>query len=105
MTYQTMILELMMQRPRTLKELRSNRVLFPAIELYAKQLRQIHQSWKRHLFQNSLECCEEQIASEALEFALMEVQELFPTEPSDEVGIPFSLASLMAFLRAQTPTA
>jgi hypothetical protein len=51
MQYKTIILELLQQRPEMHEQLRKERKLLPALELYAKELKASHESWKEVLSQ------------------------------------------------------
>ncbi len=75
----TIILELLKQRPEIHNQLRSNRMLLSTVERYARELKANHEIWKGRLSQARPGSDESQIASEALEFALKELEDCFPS--------------------------
>ena len=74
MQYKTIILELLQQRPELHKQLRSTRRLLPTMELWAKEFKDCHETWKGTLAQAKPGSDPSQIASEALEIALQETE-------------------------------
>jgi hypothetical protein len=103
MLYKTMVLELLQDRPRTHERLRKDRMLLPAVELYAQCLKASHETWKGRLSQARPGSDPGQLASEALEMALNELEgSLPPASPPDEEG-PISLDEAMAFLHRHMP--
>jgi hypothetical protein len=103
MHYKTIILELLEQYPEIYQELSTKRKLLQEVELYAKRLKTSHEAWKARLFQRKPESDESQISSEALELALKEIEDSFPSlSPSEEGDAP-SLEGAMAFIRRHTP--
>ncbi|MBX6311784.1 MAG: hypothetical protein IRY99_02520 [Isosphaeraceae bacterium] len=102
MHYKTMILELIQQHPQTYRQLCKTRTLLPTLELYARRLKASHEAWKDCLSQGTLVSTPSQLASEALEFALKELetslQARFPPDDSQ----PLSLDAAMAFIRDPT---
>jgi len=75
----TIILELLKQRPEIHNQLRSNRMLLSTVERYARELKANHETWKESLSQAKPGSDESQIASEALEFALKELEDRLPS--------------------------
>jgi hypothetical protein len=103
MLYKTIILELLQDRPRTHERLRKDRMLLPAVELYAEGLKASHEAWKNLLSWTRPGSDPGQLASEALEMALQELEaSLPPASPPDEEG-PVSLDEAMAFLHRHMP--
>ena len=102
MQYKTIIHELLQQRPEIHEQLRKDRKLLPAMELYARELKQNHEAWKELLSQIRPGSDESQIAGEALEIALKELQDSLPAALPDE-DETFSLDQAMAFIRRHTP--
>ena len=101
MHYKTIIFELLQQRPQMHAALRKYRILLPALEVYATELRNNHLAWKDILAEEKPGSDPSQIESEAVERALMELQSLMPTEsPQDEEP---SLEGAIAFVRGHTP--
>jgi hypothetical protein len=105
MLYKTIILELLQQRPRLHSNLRKSRQLLPTLEHLAGRLKTRLEAWKIQLAQTQPGSSETQIASEALEIALKEMEDALPTEsPSDE-SATHVLDTAMAYLRHHTPPA
>ena len=105
MQYKTIILELLQQRPEMHEQLRKDRKLLTTLELYARELRTSHQAWKQTLDQLRPGSDQSQIASEALEMALQELQDYLPSASPPDEDQPLSLDAAMAFLRRRTPPA
>jgi hypothetical protein len=104
MLYKTIILELLQQRPEMHEQLRKERKLLPALELYTKELKSSHEAWKEVLTQAKPDSDPSQIASEALEMALKELEERLPSASPDD-STPLSLDAAMAFIRRHTSRA
>ena len=102
MQYKTIILELLQQRPEMHEQLRKERKLLPALELYAKELKTSHEAWKEVLTQAKPESDPSQIASEALEMALKDLEERLPSASHPNDNDPLSLDAGMAFIRNHT---
>jgi hypothetical protein len=101
MHYKTIIFELLQQRPKMHAQLRKYRILLPAMEVYATQLRNSHQTWKGILSELWPAKDQSQIEIEALEMALMEMESHLPPDPSQD-DEP-SLEGAMAFIQRHTP--
>ena len=102
MQYKTMCLQMIQGRPSMYDQLLHNQTLLPTLNQYASQLRTSHLEWKERLAQ-ARPGSDSQIAGEALEIALKEMEDsLPPAYPQDEDGT-FSLDAAMAFLRRHTP--
>ena len=80
MQYKTIILELLQQRPEMHDQLRKSRKLLLTVERYARELKTSHEAWKENLSQARPGSDQSQIASEALEMALKEMEDRLPTE-------------------------
>ena len=66
-------------------QLRKDRKLLPTLELYARELKTSHEAWKETLVQARPGSDPSQIASEALEMALKELEDRLPSaSPPDE---------------------
>lgn len=103
--YKTIVLELLQQRPEIHDQLIRNRTLLPTLNLYASQLKANHETWKDRLSQARPGTGESQLASEALEIALQELEDCLTSGlPPNESG-PLSLDGAMAFIRAHKPPA
>src|SRR5690242_16134845 len=104
MNYKTMVLELLQERPPIYDRLRRERMLLLAVEYYAKGLKASHEDQKILLAQARPGSHPSQIASEALEIALQELEDSLPAASADANDLP-SLDAAMAFLRRHTPPA
>ena len=105
MQYKTIILELLQQRPQMHDQLRKNRKLLPALEFYAKELKTSHETWKETLSQSKPGSNPSQIASEALEMALKEMEEHLDSGSPRSENEPLSLDAAMASVRRHTSRA
>lgn len=106
MQYKTIVLHLLEQNPEIYSQLRRQRKLLPTLELYAQDLKASHEAWQAQLFQTNPQSQPTQIASEALELALQELEnrlrcESLPAEDDE----PISLEAAMTSLRRHTPPA
>jgi hypothetical protein len=102
MHYKTIILGLLQQRPQMHQQLRQDRRLLPAMELYAKELKESHEAWKESLASANPGSDPSQISSEALEMALKELEDRLPSgSPADE-NEALSLDRAMAYVRSHT---
>jgi hypothetical protein len=105
MQYKTIALELLRQRPEVHDRLRASRTLLPTLELLAGELKARHEFWTGQLSRANPGGAGGQVAGEALELALAELQgRLRPESSTGETG-PLSLDAAMAFLRRHTPPA
>jgi hypothetical protein len=102
MLYKTMVLELLQQRPEMHDQLRKNRTLVPTLERYANQLRTRHLAWKEEFSQARPASEPSQVASEALEIALKELEDSLDSASPPNGSEPLSLDAAMAYLRAHT---
>jgi hypothetical protein len=98
MQYMTIIHELLQQQPRTTEQLRKSRKLLDTVEHYAKELKTSHEAWKKMLTPLRPRSHPAQIASEALEIALKEIEDRLPSD-SQEESDPLVLDAAMLFLR------
>jgi hypothetical protein len=105
MQYKTIILELLQQRPEMHDQLRKNRKLLPALELYAHELKTSHEAWKEVLYQAKPDSDPSQIASEALEMALKQLEDRLPSASLRDHQEALSLDEAMAFIRSHTSRA
>ncbi len=105
MQYKTIVLELLQQHPHLYDQLLANRTLLEALNLYAIQLRDSHLEWKERVSKAKPNSDLSQIASEALEIALHELEDrLRPASQPDDYT-PLTLDAAMAFIRGHTPPA
>lgn len=103
MQYKTIVLELLQQRTELHEQLRKDRKLLPAMELYARELKQNHEAWKEMLSQLRPGSDPSQISSEALEIALKELEERLPTESQPNESESRVLDAAMLFLSHRSP--
>jgi hypothetical protein len=102
MQYKTIALELLRERRKLYKQLRMTHMLLPTLESCATELKSSHESRKVTLAQAKPNSEPSQIASEALEMAIKELEDrLSPVSPPDD-GEPLSLDKAMAFVRSHT---
>jgi hypothetical protein len=102
MQYKTIIHELLQQRPQMHEQLRKHRKLLPALELYARELKDSHEAWKELLSQLRPDSDRSQLSSEALEIALKELEGRLPSESRDGSESQV-LDAAMLFVRRHTP--
>jgi hypothetical protein len=102
MQYKTIVLELLKERTELHEQLRKERKLLPTLELYAKELRTSHQAWKDLLSQMRPGSDQSQVASEALEIALKELQDRLPSASRRDSDEAVFLDAAMMFIRRPT---
>ena len=103
MHYKTIVLELLKQHPQIHDQLRRSRMLLSTLELRARELKIRHEAWKDQLSQKKPGSDQSQIASEALEIALKELEDFLHSGFHPKSGEPLSLEGAMAFIRGRTP--
>ena len=103
MQYKTIVLELLEQRPEIRRQFERDRIMPTMLNRYAGELKASHEAWKEQLHQQRPGSDPSQIASEAMEMALEELQSRLPTEPPRDDPEALSLDAAMAFLRRHTP--
>jgi hypothetical protein len=101
MNYKSIILELLHQRPQIHQQLRKNRKLLTTMERYATELKTGHEAWKDLLVDLRPGSHPSQIASEALEIALKEVEDRLPAASQSDQETLF-LDAAMLFIRRPT---
>ena len=79
MHYKTIVLELLQDRPEMYESLRSSKRLLTAMDAYAIELRTRHLELKGSVGRLRPASDPSQIASEALELAVQELQERLPS--------------------------
>jgi len=99
MQYITIVSQLLEQRPEIHEQLRKNRKLLSTIELYAKELKTSHEAWKELLTGLRPGSDPSQIASEAREIALKELEDRLPPESPNSEREAVFLDAAMLFLR------
>ena len=107
MHYKTIVLELIEQHPILHNRLRASRTLLEAVNRHATALKACHESWKNRLAEARPGSEASQIANEALELALQELQADLQqaSSPSETETEPLSLDAAMAFIRRHTSPA
>ena len=97
--YKKIVMQLIRRRPTLYEDLRKNRSLLRAVDIYARQLKVIHEAWRDTILHANTARSESQITSEALEIAIKELKDDmtsgFPPEGID----PLSLDGAKAFIR------
>ena len=103
MHYKTIVHELVMSHEKIHSQLRKKRLLLPALDRYAAELKRRHDALKDQLSRRKPGSDPSQISSEALEIALKELEDSlhswFPRK-NDEV---LSLEEAMTFIRRGAP--
>jgi len=102
MQYKTIVLGLLEERPELHEQLRLTRRLLPTLETCARELKASHETWKETLAQAKPGSDPSQIASEALEMALRELEDRLPSGSQPNEDEALSLDGAMAFLRSHT---
>ena len=102
MQYKTIMLELLQQRPQMHERLRKQRKLLPALELYARELKRMHEGWKESLIPLTPHTGPEQISAQALELAIKEMEGHLPSVSAANEEEALSLDQAMAFIRRHT---
>ena len=102
MQYKTIVLELLQQRPEMHEQLRLTRRLLPTLETCAKELKVSHEAWKETLSQAKPGSEPSQIASEAMEMALKELEDRLPSASPRDDRETLSLDKAMAHVRSHT---
>ncbi len=105
MPYKTIALELLKQRPQLHDQLRTQRKLMEAMEACAAWLKDRHHGWRRQLSKAGPTADPAQIASEAMELAVKDLEDSLPPASAADESEPFSLDEAMAFLRRHTSPA
>ena len=98
MRYKTIILELLEQRPRMREQLRQDRKLLPTLELCARELKKSHEAWTERLLQAKPQSDSSQIASEAMELAIRDLEDRLPSESNQDESEALSLDQAMAHI-------
>jgi hypothetical protein len=105
MLYKTITLELLQQRPEMYDQLLKNRTLLPTLNHYASQLRDRHQAWKSLLATANPDLDPIQVASQAGEMALQELEDSLPSGSPPDDSEPISLDAAMTYISAHSPPA
>jgi hypothetical protein len=102
MQYKTIVLQLLEQQPEIYDQLRRKRQVLPTMEHYARELRNLHLAWQETLRQATPGSDPTQIASEALELALKDLEDRLSIGTPRDGQEALSLDQAMAFIRRHT---
>lgn len=100
MLYKTICLGLLEQQPQIYDQLHQSRTLLPTLNRLTDELKQRHQSWMQEL-RTTRAGSDEQIASEALEIAVSEMEDRLSAD-SEAEALAF-LDAAIATLRPSPP--
>ena len=100
MQYKTIVLELLKERPELHEQLRLTRRLLPTLETCAKELKVSHETWKQTLVRANPASDPSQIASEAMELAIKELEDRLPNVSAADDSL--SLDQAMALVASHT---
>ena len=92
MQYKTIVLELLRQQANLHQQLRKTRRLRPTLESYARQLKASHETWKDTIAQAKPGSHPSQIASEAWEMALQELENCLKSAAPSNGQLPLGQA-------------
>ena len=101
MHYKTISLGLIEERPKFHQELSETRTMLATLNRYALELKASHEAWIETIARLRPDSGSQQIASEALEMAIRDLQERL-TSASGQEEEPVSLDALMTNLRPPT---
>jgi hypothetical protein len=105
MQYKTIVLELLQQQPQMYNQLRKDRKLLQTTEQYARELKTSHEGWTRLLIPLRPGSDPVQIALEALEIAVKELEDRLSGASSQSDSEALFLDAAMLFLRHPTRSA
>lgn len=103
MQYKTIVLELLKQRTELHEQLRLTRRLLPTLETCSLQLRASHLTWKAKLSKGNPGSDPSQIASEAMELAVKELEDRLPSVSQTDDHEAMSLDATIASVASRTP--
>lgn len=93
MQYKTIVLELLRQCPQRYQQLRKDHAVLQAMDHYAQELKTSHETWIRQLSQTRPGSAT-QIASEALEIALKELEDRLSPASDETLPLDDTASSL-----------
>jgi hypothetical protein len=99
MQYKTIVLELLKERKELHEQLRLTRRLLPTLQICSHELKASHEAWMETLA-TANPSDPIQIASEAMELAIRELEDRLPSVSRAEDSL--SLDNAMAFVTART---
>lgn len=100
MQYKTIILELIQQRPEMHEQLRMERKLKTTLEMYAKELKENHQTIRDQLQQENPESNPSLISSQAFEMACKEMEDRMPPVSGADKDQELTLDAAIAHVRS-----
>jgi prophage DNA circulation protein len=100
MLYKTIVLEVLQSCPELYDQLRKRRMLLPTLNRLARELKSHHHAWKQEL-QATRPGSDSQIASEAMELAIKELEDRLSADSEEEAKA--FLDEAMAYLRPTPP--
>jgi hypothetical protein len=104
--YKTIILELLQEKPDVYEHLRSTKRLLPTLEVYAKELKALHETWMEMIRQERPHSDPIQVSSEALDLAVVGIHDrLLSASAKDEAEALMFLDGAMSYIRHHTPRA
>jgi hypothetical protein len=101
MQYKTIVHQLLLARTELHEQLRLTRRLKPTLETCARELKASHEAWKERLSLARPGSEPNQIATEALEMALQELEDRLPSGPAADDEM-LSLDQAMAHVKTHT---
>jgi hypothetical protein len=105
MQYKTIVLQLLEQHPEMYDRLCRQRQVLSTIEHFASELRSLHLAWMGMLSDARPGSDPSQIASEARELALKDLEDRLPAGSFRDGREALSLDEAMAFIRRRMPRA
>ncbi len=102
MQYKTMALELLKEKTELYEELRLTHRLLPTLETLGTELKASHKKWEQVLAVAKPGSEASQLASEALEMALKELEDRLASVSPPEEQEQLSLEEAMAFVQSHT---
>ncbi len=105
MQYKTLTLHLLEQRAEIHDYLRRQRLLITTLDRYSEDLKASHEAYQERLTRSRADWDRSQIASEALELALKDLENRLRTEFPPQEEETMTLEGAMDFIRRRTPPA
>ena len=102
MQYKTIVLELLKERTELHEQLRLTRRVLPTLETCSRELKASHEMWMETLAQANPGSDPIQIASEALELAIKELEDRLPAASRVDENETLSLDQAMASVAGRT---
>jgi hypothetical protein len=99
MQYKTIVLNLLRQRRELYQQLKTTRKLMPTLDRIANELKLSHAAWQTDLSLARPDSDPSQIASEALERAIKELEDRLPPVSHQDESEPLSLEGAIDFVR------